>query len=179
MSATEVIFLVIAAVCLGSAAALAVARNLIRASFWLFLVLISTGALFAFVGADVLAVSQIVVYVGGILILIVFGVMLTTSAGNAGPQTRLTQVLPAIGILLVLGAGLWQLIQDVSLSPTWQEYPEVAQPNVSTIGLETMTHWLVPFEVVSILLLVALVGAAFLARPDQQKNPAARRGTQE
>lgn len=172
MSATEVIFLLIAAVCIGSAAALAFSQSLIRAAFWLFLVLLSTGGLFAFVGADVLTVSQIVVYVGGILILIVFGVMLTSSSGNSGPVTRLTQVLPAIGILLVIGAGLFQMIAAFPASPpAWQEMPEAPLSNVSAIGLETMTHWLVPFEVVSVLLLIALVGAAYLARPDHKKSP--------
>lgn len=172
MSLTEIIFLLVASVCLGSAVALAFSRSLIRAAFWLFAVLLSTGGLFAFVGADVLTVSQIVVYVGGILILIVFGVMLTSSSGNSGPATRLTKVFPALGILLVIGAGLFQMISEYPASPpSWQQLPEVPLSNVSAIGLETMTHWLIPFEVVSVLLLIALVGAAYLARPDQKKAP--------
>lgn len=180
MSVTEIIFLLIAAVCIGSAAALAFSRSLIRAAFWLFSVLLSTGGLFAFVGADVLTVSQIVVYVGGILILIVFGVMLTSSSGNSGPVTRLTQVFPAVGILTIIGIGLFQMIAGFpSEPPTWQELPETPLSNVSAIGLETMTHWLVPFEVVSVLLLIALVGAAYLARPDQNKEPRTKAGTQE
>lgn len=179
MSATEVIFLLIAAICIGSAVALAFSRSLIRAAFWLFLVLLSTGGLFAFVGADVLTVSQIVVYVGGILILIVFGVMLTSSSGNSGPITRLTQVLPSVGILLVIGAGLFHMVAAFpSTPPTWQQIPETPLSNVAAIGMETMTHWLVPFEAVSVLLLIALVGAAYLARPDQ-KMPRTKAGTQE
>ncbi|MDP5170207.1 MAG: NADH-quinone oxidoreductase subunit J [Bacteroidia bacterium] len=171
MSLTEIIFLLVALATLVGAVGLALTRQLIRAAFWLFLVLFGTGALYVFVGADVLAVSQIVVYVGGILILIVFGVMLTHKGTGTAPATRITQVIPALAIVLALGVGIFSLVRQFPVSNiSWEAKPEVALPNVEAIGLQTMTHWLVPFEAVSLLLLIALVGAAYLARPDEKKK---------
>ena len=177
MGITEIIFLLFGLICLVSAVAIAVSRQLIRAAFWLFAVLLSVGALFAFVGADILTVSQIIVYVGGILILIVYGVMLTNRRAQGGQRSKLTNVVPASLIVLLIGTGLFSLITEFPI-PSTADIPSAGFTNVEHIGLETMTRWLVPFEAVSVLLLITLIGAAFIARPDQ-KNPRGQAGTQE
>ena len=177
MSLTEVIFLLFSGSCLIGAVALAVSRQLIRAAFWLFVVLLSTGALFAFVGANILTVSQIIVYVGGILILIVYGVMLTNRRLQGGQVSRLFNIVPASLSILLIGAGLFSLIKEVPI-PESSISTGSGLTNVEQIGLETMTRWLVPFEAVSVLLLITLIGAAFLARPEP-KNPRGQAGTQE
>lgn len=177
MAITEVIFLLFGLICLISAVAIAVSRQLIRAAFWLFAVLLSAGALFAFVGADILTVSQIIVYVGGILILIVYGVMLTNRQGQKNQVSNLTNILPASLIVLIIGAGLFSLISDYRITSVEGVTPSTFS-NVEHIGLETMTRWLVPFEAVSVLLLITLIGAAYIARPEP-KNPRGQAGTQE
>lgn len=161
----EILFLTFGLICLSAAFALAISRRLIRAAFWLFVVLISTGLLFAFVGANILTVSQIIVYVGGILILIVYGVMLTNRRKQGGQTSSLTNLLSGLMIILFLGAGISQLILELPV-PEVITTDTIPLSNVQQIGLETMTRWLVPFEAVSVLLLVALIGAVFVARPD-------------
>ncbi len=168
MNLTEVIFLLLAGLTFMAAFALALTRALVRAAFWLFAVLLGVAALYAFVGADVLAVSQVVVYVGGILILIAFGIMLTQKATGTAPSSTMSRVVPALGLLGILGIALLQMIRSYPVHDVaWASAPTTPLPNVQAIGLQTMTHWLIPFEAVSILLLIALVGAAFLARADR------------
>ncbi len=178
MTLTEAIFLLFAGVTLVGAVYLALSLQLIRAAFWLFVVLLGTGALYAFVGADVLTMSQIVVYVGGVLVLIVFGVMLTRQKVSGGQQ--LARVVPALLVLAALGVGLHRLIVSFPVEDiSWEVTSDSALSNVETIGRETMTHWVVPFEAVSVLLLMALVGAAYLARPDGDKKKPRRETGQE
>ena len=167
MTLTEIIFLLFAGITLVGAGFLAFSRQLIRAAFWLFVVLLGVGAMYAFVGADVLTVSQIIVYVGGILILIVFGVMLTRRDVGNTRTSGFFQVIPSVGLLGMLGVGLFRLILNFPVDNiAWAESSDHGLTNVEVIGRETMTNWVVPFEVVSVLLLMALIAAAFLARPD-------------
>lgn len=170
MGLTEIIFLLVCLLTVVGGTALALSVQLIRAAFWLFLLLLSLAGLYVFAGAEVIAVSQIVVYVGGILILIVFGVMLTQKQFAEAPRSRMTQVLPALLLVAALAAGLVKMILQIDPADmSWmQAEAELAGSNVQLIGRETITSYLLPFEAVSILLLLALIGAAYLARPDQK-----------
>jgi NADH-quinone oxidoreductase subunit J len=138
----------------------------VYAAFLLFAVLLAVAALFMLVGAAFVALSQIMVYVGGILILIVFGVMLTDKDLLQQPRTEVINL--GGGVLLAAGLGsvlVWMLLQ-----PAWQAIlhraPHTALADESALSLGTLllTDLLVPFELVSVLLLAALVGAAWVAR---------------
>lgn len=119
-------------------------------------------ALYVLAGAEFLAVSQVIIYVGGILILLLFGVMLTHKLRETKPRTGIVNLLPG---LLVAGSLLTGLIWGISSLDL--AFPEPAQPQVEAVrgvGIATVTQFLLPFELISILLLIALVGAAFISR---------------
>jgi NADH:ubiquinone oxidoreductase subunit 6 (subunit J) len=151
---------------LGAALALALARKLVYAAFLLFVVLFGVAALFVLMGAEFLAVAQVIVYVGGILILLIFGVMLTQrdllSQGIGGWQRVLTGLGLSLGLGLLLGKVFLPI--DYAALPGYQATP-TPRPNVEQIGIQIVTRYLLPFELISVLLLLALLGAAYLARP--------------
>jgi NADH-quinone oxidoreductase subunit J len=157
---------------LGAGVGLALTRSLIYAAFLLFIVLFGVAALFVFAAAPFLAVSQIVVYVGGILILILFGVMLTQRRLAQGAHSPLHNVLPAALLSLGLIGGLLLMLREVlatGLPWAGETTPPPGTPdNVQLIGKQFLTEYLLPFELVSILLLVALIGAAYQARPERR-----------
>ena len=107
MTFTIVIFLLFAALTVGAGVGLALTKNIVHAAFLFFVILFGTAALFVFAGAEFLAVSQIIIYVGGILIVLLFGVMLTHKLREAKPETRIINVMPG---LLVSGAVLAALV---------------------------------------------------------------------
>lgn len=148
---------------------LAFHTQLVHAAFLLFVVLFGMAGLFVLAGAEFLAVAQVIVYVGGILILIIFGVMLTQHDQLIASQAGWHR-LPA-GLLLS-GAFAYLLLRNfgsIDLSPGQASDP--LRPTVEQIGIETVTTYALPFELMSILLLVALVGAAYLARSLGQNSP--------
>jgi NADH:ubiquinone oxidoreductase subunit 6 (subunit J) len=149
-------------------------RNLIYGAFALFLTFLGVAALYVLAGADFLAVTQIMVYVGGILVLLIFGIMLTQKANNntVSHTPNKVEVLPSREIAgFLVGSGLFVFLGYIILDARFVMQGEVISSNstIRTIGVELMTSHLLPFEIAAILLLVALVGAAYLAL---NRNPA-------
>ena len=120
-------------------------------------------ALYVFLWADFLAVVQVVVYVGGILVLIIFGIMLTNKISSVNiSHTSVQKGLGAIVVIGFLGALCF-----VMISTPWVELPN-SEPTETTrsIGRLLMIDYLLPFEAASFLLLGALIGATTLSRKD-------------
>lgn len=153
-----------------SAICIALTRNLMYAILGLFLVLLGVAAIFIFAQAEFLAVSQLIVYVGGILILMVFGVMLTQRKIDESPRTDLIQVIPAFITVLILGAGFVLMIGENNWELLAQNHATTSEithfSNIQIIGKETLTSYLLPFEAISILLLMAMIGAIYIARKE-------------
>ncbi len=139
------------------------ARNLFRAALGLALALFGVAALYLFLQAEFLAVIQLLIYVGAILTLILFGVMLT--ARIADPQVPRWN--DQAGIALVLAGGLGLGLAWLFLKAAW-ELPETLPPPVSLpdLGRMLLSGYLLPFELLSVLLLGALVGAIVIARKE-------------
>jgi NADH:ubiquinone oxidoreductase subunit 6 (subunit J) len=141
--------------------AILLSRNIVRMAFWLIAMLISVAGLYFLMGAYFLGVIQIMIYVGGVAVLLVFGVMLTSRqlALKLQPGPRETLWLILISGILLLGLTL-SALQAVG-------QPQTAPvPNTpADIGHSLLGDFLGPFELASVLLLVALLGAAYLARP--------------
>jgi NADH-quinone oxidoreductase subunit J len=140
-------------------------RKLIYAAFSLFLMLFSVAGVFVLAGANFLAISQLVVYVGGILILLLFGIMLTHRTGGleATPQTGIVNILPGILVSGGILAGLLWAFRDVSFAAA--PGPEaVSDDQLSALAVTLFSSYLPAFELLSVLLLIALVAAAFVAR---------------
>ncbi|HEX2901160.1 MAG TPA: NADH-quinone oxidoreductase subunit J [Bacteroidia bacterium] len=164
MSVTEIVFHLFVLLTAGAATALAVSRNVVYAAFLLFVVLIGVAGLYVFAGAEFLAVSQVIVYVGGTLIVVIFGVMLTAKIREMRPQTELVNVIPGALMAIGLFLALLFVIRESSVSQASPMDAVATFENTQRVGIATVTDYLLPFELVSVLLLTVLVGAAYLSR---------------
>ena len=149
-------------------------NNLIYCAFALFLTFLGIAALYIFAGADFLAVTQIMVYVGGILILLIFGIMLTQKKDSHSISSTPNRVVVLMKREIwgfSIGACLFGFLCYVIYSSNFvmDGLINSSRSTVKTIGVELMTSHLLPFEMIAILLLVALIGAAYLAL---NRNPA-------
>ncbi|MCI4671060.1 MAG: NADH-quinone oxidoreductase subunit J [Bacteroidia bacterium] len=150
-------------------------KKLIQAAFLLFTVLLGVAAMYVFLGAEFLAVAQLIVYVGGILVIIMFGIMLTQREGSPEAESPVENLLPSIMLGGTIFLGLIYLWRGFHNNlPGWIENSDKTgelPPNVEQIGALNLSTYLLPFEFMSVLLLLALVGAAFLARRASRKSP--------
>ena len=160
-----VIFYLFAAVTVFSAAFVVFSRNVIYSAFSLLFTFFGVAALYVFLSADFIAVTQVVVYVGGILVLLLFGVMFTKGIMNTELKSDVLHIVPGT---LILAGIIGALLYTFYTTHTWMQTEKQLHGSiVERIGYETMSHYVLPFEMVSILLLAALIGAAFLARFDR------------
>ncbi len=151
----------------GSAAYVVLTRNIVRAAFALVATFIGVATQYLFLQADFLAAAQVLIYAGGITVLLLFGVMLTHRVQGMEmrlePVKAVPGVLVALGFLVAIGAAIsradWHLVTPVDSSGT-----------TALVGEAIMTHHLLPFEEISVLLLVVLVGALFIARPGHSQS---------
>ena len=159
--APQIIFWVFAVLMLGSAVIVVHGKNLVRSAFALLATFFSVAVFYVMLGADFLAGAQVLIYVGGILTLILFGVMLTNRIYNLNLETATFQVVP--GGLVSL--AVFVLLTTVITRTPWSQASIIEDgPTTARIGRSLMTEYVLPFEVASVLLLVALLGAAMLVR---------------
>lgn len=140
-------------------------KNLTRAVFSLMFTFFGVAGLYLSLHADFLAATQVLIYVGGVLVLLLFGIMLTQKKVEVDIRTGRIQFLPALVAMTFLFAFLVVLIFN---TPWHIRGPAQFQESTSGIGTLLMTEWLLPFEMASILLLAALVGAVSIARVGRQ-----------
>jgi len=158
---TRAIFWLFVILTVASAVVVVFSRRVIYSAFALLFTFFGVAGLYLFLAADFLAASQLLIYVGGILTLIIFGVFLTARIYQMDiPQQthqRYLALLPVIAMAVVLFYGLytadWTLVQPATEATT------------RNLGVLLLTTYLVPFEVASVLLLAALIGAMRLSRP--------------
>ncbi|MBM4172665.1 MAG: NADH-quinone oxidoreductase subunit J [Ignavibacteria bacterium] len=161
----DIIFYLFALITIGSAFVVVTSRNIVYAAFSLLFTFFGVAGIYVLLGADFLAIVQIMVYVGGILILLLFGVMLTNKITSVEIRTGTVHLLPAaIGIGILFGA-----IISVMLWTNWNISPEPIPPSTTAnIGRELITNYVLIFELLGMLLLIALIGAASIARRDKE-----------
>jgi NADH-quinone oxidoreductase subunit J len=158
---TQVVFYFFAALTVGSAAVVVFSKSLIRAAFALLFTFFGVAALYAFLGADFLAATQMVIYVGGILVLLLFGVMLTNKLYDLNLKAETFQFFPAAVVVL----SVFLLLATFMMKAQWHSGgPRAPLPTSSVIGELFMKDYILPFETASILLIVALIGAAMIVR---------------
>jgi len=161
MSATDVLFLIVAVMIVGSAAGVVLSRSLIYSAFSLLFTFFGVAIFYVLLGADFLAATQVLIYVGGILVLLLFGVMLTHRLYNLNLTTERFQLIP--GILISFAVFVCLALAAIQTHWHWVGDKSV-QPTTDTIGRAFLGDYLLPFELASILLLIALIGAAMLVR---------------
>jgi NADH-quinone oxidoreductase subunit J len=165
MTAEQILFLLTGALILVSGLMVVTVRKLLHAALWLVVTLFGVAVLYALLQASFLAVVQVVVYIGAIAILFIFAVMLTRrEMRDQGPQTRPNWWIAALLGLLVLG-GLTFLILG---APAADRMPVALPEGLDTVralgtALVSPDAYVLPFEVASVLLLAALVGAVYIA----------------
>lgn len=137
----------------------AVSKNLVRALLWLALVLGGTAVLFVLLGAGFLATIQVLVYIGGLVTLLIFGVMLVHRAGDAAIPRPVRRVVPAAIVSIALFAALAAAILEADLGT-----PAAGPPDGEALATTLLGKDLLAFEVLSVLLLAAMIGAIVLAR---------------
>jgi NADH-quinone oxidoreductase subunit J len=206
----DIIFYIFGAITLIGGFVTATAKNLIYAAFGMLFTFAGVAGLYVMANADFLAVTQVMVYVGGILILLIFGVMLTSRVSNANITisggSKWMMTILSLGIFAILmmayfGTGSTATVKtpdgksktvstwiDYNHQP-WAQSPwnrdvfnivlaqkygapsevaakEGSQGTATEIGVLLLTDYLMPFEVISVLILVALIGAAMIARKE-------------
>ena len=165
MTGEQIIFIFVALFTLGSGLMVVTTRNMVHAAFWLVSTLFGVAVTFAVLHASFLAVVQVVVYIGAIAILFIFAVMLTRKdMRDQGPQMNRGWWFGALIAVLVF-AGLFTLLQGWDgLSRTAAPYPAdfdaIAQLGEALVSPDA---YVLPFEVASVLLVAALIGAVYVA----------------
>jgi NADH-quinone oxidoreductase subunit J len=180
-----VLFYAFATLAVLGALAILIGRNIVRTAVWLLSTLAAAAGLYFLMGATFIGAIQLIVYTGGTLVLIIFGVMLTSKNPRISYFPKRVEVAAALVLCVVLAGGLiW-----VCLGTQWHAGPipsasaaELAKlppadaarltdlnaagnDGTANMGRQLLTTYLVPFEVLSLLLLAVLIGASYLARP--------------
>ena len=189
----SVLFLLLALMACGFAVAVVASANIVRMAFSLVISLGAVAGLFFLAGADFVGAMQLMVYVGGTMVLLVFGVMLTARGPLAEMKTAARQWMLALIVAGSLLAVLWQAalsVDDWSGRRLAHQPPRIeTPPTTAPIGLallgirvdqppqvdqrpqKTVSGYLLAFEILSVHLVVALIGAAYLARAKAARKP--------
>lgn len=162
---SDQVFFAFATLAVLGAAGVAFSRNLVYSAFALLASLFGVAALFAWLSADYLAITQVIVYVGGILVLFLFAVMLTHKITDVKDSNPLIGVVPAAAVTF----GLLFLLGYVAVKTPWKLLPDpLYRETTGAIGNLFLTTYLLPFEILSVLILGALVGAVIMARKEMK-----------
>ncbi len=156
-----ILFYIFAALTLAGAIGVVASRNIVRAAVQLLLALLGVAALYFLLGAEFLAAVQLVIYVGGTLVLIIFGVMLTARASqkllNPSRGEQIAGLVSAVVLLVALIASI-----------VTTRFPDQPAPlgrySLQALGQDLLGDYLLPFELASLLLLAVMIGAAYLAK---------------
>jgi NADH-quinone oxidoreductase subunit J len=163
MDLSTAVFYLVAIITVGSALMVAFSRNIIYSAFSLLGTFAGIAGIYVFLGADFVAAVQLLIYVGGILILILFAVMLTHRITDVEITNRAAGRIPA---LIVTGVFIYLLVQTVRETP-WVKAKEIVyQPTTAIIGDLFLDSYLLPFELASLVLLAALIGAVVISRKE-------------
>ena len=169
-----VLFFIFAAVCVGGAINLLAQKHPINSALSLIVVMGSLAVIYLLLGAEFVAAVQIIVYAGAVMVLFVFVIMLL----NAGVEertphgSRVATMLGVPGLIVGLGIGVWVVTRVTGLDKIGIGGPEVMNGsevfgNPQAVGRLLFRDYLLPFEVTSILILIAIMGAVVLARREE------------
>jgi NADH-quinone oxidoreductase subunit J len=165
MTALQILFIFVAVVTLGSAILVVTTRNLIHAAFWLILSLFGVAIYYVLLSAPFLAVALVVIYIGAIAILMIFGVMMTRRLmKDSGSQVTSNWWIAGLVSLVLFGGLSWMLASWYGFTTTLTDLPAGSDPLQQLgVALVSPSGFVLPFELASILLLAALVGSIMIA----------------
>ncbi len=170
MEASQIIFYIIAAFTLGAGLLAVTTRKIFRSAIWLLFSLVGIAALYFWMQVEFIAAVQIIVYVGGIVVLIIFSIFLTHQSGKEMPKTNWKRTLfSALAALFGLGFS-YNLINEHGFTPSTQAF-SVPVKEIGRQMLSPTAHgYILPFEVVSMLLLAAMIGCIVIAMKSPGQN---------
>src|SRR5437868_2092432 len=173
MNASAVLFYIFAIMAGGSALAVVLTRNIVRTAVALLFTLGAVAGLYFLLNAEFLAAVQLVVYAGGTLILIIFGVMLTSKSPFSHFEAKLGEVITALSLGAIL---LFALVLAICKTHFANDELASGKYPIDQLGQVLLGDYLVPFEVVSVLLLAVMIGAAYLAKGRGREGESASAG---
>jgi NADH-quinone oxidoreductase subunit J len=166
-----VAFGIMAAAMVVAALRVVTTKNVVHAALWLIVVLAGVAGLFILLASEFTAITQVIVYIGAIVVLFLFGIMLTKAPLGKSidldnkPSQRIIGLLVALLLLVVMVYGLVDAWKDQKLELVGTNTAQLGQ-TTQQISDSIFSTYLLPFEAVSVLLLAALIGAIVLARRD-------------
>jgi len=165
---SSVLFFLLAAGVVGAGAAVVTLRNIIHSAVAMMICFGSLAGMYALLGAPIVAAAQVLIYLGAISVLILFAIMLT-QAGDANLPAPFHRQVPlaVVVALAIIGLVGWAVVQT-----DWGLPAEAASAGVEAIATAIFTTYALPFEIISMLLLVAIIGAIFLARRPEEDERA-------
>jgi NADH-quinone oxidoreductase subunit J len=165
MTVEQVAFYVLAGFSVAAALGVVGSRNVVHAALFLMGTLLAVGAVFLLLAADFLALVQVLIYGGAVTMLLLFAIMLTR-AEAPGLQVDARRRVPA---LVAAGAFLAVLVVGIAATP-WPApvSPTLARVDVEALGQALFGPWAIPFEIASLVLLVALLGGVIIARAEDE-----------
>jgi NADH-quinone oxidoreductase subunit J len=160
----DLVFYLFALMTVGGAAGCAFSRNIIYSAWSLLFAFMGVAGIYVFLGADFPAMAQVLIYVGGILVLILFAIMLTKQIGEDPKLTNAHLALPVGAVLAIVTIAT--LTYMAVMAPWKLEATPSYAPVSAGLGVAFLTEWLLPFEVASVVLLAALIGSVIIARKE-------------
>jgi len=170
----EIVFLLVGLAVLGSAVVAVTTRQLVHAALWLVVALGGLAIEFLLLTAEFIAWVQVLIYLGSVVVLVLFGLMLTKAPIGRSPDADSGNRWVALGVALAAAGTLVTLVVDAFRS-SWVDLG-AGGGSAAVTGESLFRHWVLPFEALSVLLLAALVGAIVLSRTSGGRVPKPRAG---
>ncbi|MFA3838597.1 NADH-quinone oxidoreductase subunit J family protein [Streptomyces aureus] len=174
----ETAFLLVGLVSFGAAIVTVTTKQLVHAALWLVVALGGLAVEYLLLTAEFIAWVQVLIYVGSVVVLLLFGLMLTRAPIGRSPDADSGNRWAALTVAVAAAAALVWVVVD-AFRTTWVDLDGVPQGTTAVTGSILFQHWVLPFEALSVLLLAALVGAIVLSRRTaraQDTNTKAREG---
>ncbi|MGW1683575.1 NADH-quinone oxidoreductase subunit J family protein [Streptomyces albidoflavus] len=168
----EIVFLLVGLVAVGAAVLTVTTRQLVHAALWLVVALGGIAVEYLLLTAEFIAWVQVLIYVGSVVVLLLFGLMLTRAPIGRSPDTDSGNRPVALAVALATAATLVWVVVD-AFRTTWIDLDQAVQGSTEVTGAALFSSWVLPFEALSVLLLAALVGAIVLSRRTGYEDPGA------
>ncbi|MFE7367030.1 NADH-quinone oxidoreductase subunit J family protein [Streptomyces anulatus] len=174
-SGVEIAFLLVGLATLGAAVITVTTKQLVHAALWLVVALGGLAVEYLLLTAEFIAWVQVLIYVGSVVVLLLFGLMLTRAPIGRSPDADSGNRWVALGVAVAAAAALVWVVVD-AFRTTWIDLDGPAQGSTEVTGSFLFRNWVLPFEALSVLLLAALVGAIVLSRK-RDTDTTVRHGT--
>jgi NADH:ubiquinone oxidoreductase subunit 6 (subunit J) len=164
MTLEVIAFWAFAVILVGAGLAVVIGKNLFHSVLWLALALVSTAGIFLTLDAEFIAAVQVLLYAGGVITVVVFAIVVTERLVGE----RLSQTSRHLAAGMVVSAGLLALLlRAITHAHVELQRPELSGDLTRQLGTSLLTRFVLPFELLAVLLLVGLLGASYFARPEE------------